>query len=63
MQPKVSAIEHRFITEIKHIFCARHTHLRGKEYLVKYKRCHHKDAVWMKHVHLDHLLELVNKFE
>jgi hypothetical protein len=31
--------------------------------LVKYKGCHHKEAMWMKHVHLDHLPKLVNKFE
>jgi hypothetical protein len=30
---------------------------------VKYKGCHHKEAIWMKLVHLDHLPKMVNKFE
>lgn len=30
---------------------------------MKYKPCHHKEAVWMKPNHLDHLSEMVNKFE
>jgi hypothetical protein len=45
------------------ILHARQTHLKGKEDLVKYKGCHHKEAMWMKLVHLDHLFEMVNKFE
>ncbi len=63
VQPEVSAIEHRLVVKIKDILCARHTRFRGKEYLVKYKGCHHKDVVWMKLDHLDHLLKMVNKFE
>jgi hypothetical protein len=41
----------------------RQTHLRREEYLVKYKGYHHKEIVWMKHAHLDHLLDMVAKFE
>jgi hypothetical protein len=36
---KVDAIGHKLAIEIKNIFCVRQTHLRGKEYLVKYKGC------------------------
>jgi hypothetical protein len=39
------------------------TCLKGKEYLVKYTSCHHKEAIWMKLAHLDHLPEMANKFE
>jgi hypothetical protein len=52
---KVDAIEHKLIVEIKGIFHARQTCLKSKEYLVKYKGCHHKKTVWMKPTHLDHL--------
>jgi hypothetical protein len=52
---KVDAIEHRLIVEIKGILCAKQTCLKGKEYLVQYKGCHHKETVWIKHAHLDHL--------
>jgi hypothetical protein len=45
------------------ILHARQTHLKGKEDLVKYKGCHHKEAMWMKLAYLDHLFEMVNKFE
>jgi hypothetical protein len=45
------------------ILHAKQTHLKGKEDLVKYKGCHHKEAMWMKLAHLDHLFEMVNKFE
>lgn len=41
----------------------RQTHLKGKEYLVKYKGFHHKEDVWMKPIHLNHLPKMVNKFE
>jgi hypothetical protein len=30
---------------------------------MKYKGHHHKEAVWMKLAHLDHLPKMVNKFE
>ncbi len=63
VQLEVSAIEHRLVVKIRNILCIRHTHFRGKEYLMKYKGCHHKDTMWMKLAHLDHLLEMVNKFE
>jgi hypothetical protein len=49
--------------EIEGIFRARQTHLRSNEYLVKYKGCHHKELMWMKIAHLDHLQKMMNKFE
>jgi hypothetical protein len=55
MQLKVDAIEHRLVVEIESIHRARQTSLRSKEYLVKYKGCHHKEATWIKPTHLDHL--------
>jgi hypothetical protein len=55
MRLKIDAIEHRLVVEIKGIHYARKTSLRSKEYLVKYKGCHHKEAMGMKLVHLDHL--------
>jgi hypothetical protein len=63
LQLEVSAIGHRLVIEIKYMLCTRHTHLRGRGYLVKYKGYHHRDAMWMKPTHLDHLIEMVNKFE
>ncbi len=63
MQSKVDAIKHKLAIEIKIILHARQAHLRGKEYLVKYKGYHHKEVIWMKHVQLYHLQEMVNKFE
>jgi hypothetical protein len=45
------------------IFCAKQRCLKGKEYLVKYKGCHHKKAIWMKLAHLDYLFKMVAKFE
>jgi hypothetical protein len=60
---KVDVIEHKPIIEIKGILRARQTHLRSKEYLGKYKGYHHKEAIWMELVQLNHLLEMVNKFE
>jgi hypothetical protein len=59
---KVDTIEHRFATKIEAIFCTRKTRLKSKEYLVKYKGCHHKEVMWMKLIHLDHLPKMV-KFE
>jgi hypothetical protein len=59
----VDAIEPKPIVKIKGIFHARQTHLRGKEYLVKYQGCHRKEAIWMKLVQLDYLPEMINKFE
>jgi hypothetical protein len=38
-------------------------HGQGKEYLVKYKSCHHKEVMWMKLAILDHLTKMVNKFD
>ncbi len=57
------AIEHRLVTEIKSILHVKQTCFRVKEYLVKCKGCHHKEIMWMKPTHLDHLFEMVNKFE
>ncbi len=34
-----------------------------KKCLVKYKGFHHKEAVWMKPINLDHLPKMVNKFK
>jgi hypothetical protein len=59
----VDAIKHRLVIKIEGIFHANQTHLRGKEYLVKYKGCHHKEAMWMKPNHLDNLPKMVNKLE
>jgi hypothetical protein len=55
MSLEVNAIEHRLVVEIEGIHRTRQTSLKGKEYLVKYKGWHHKEAVWMKPTHLDHL--------
>jgi hypothetical protein len=52
---KSDAIEHRLVAKIKGIFHARQTQLKNKEYLVKYKGCHHKEVMQMKLVHLNHL--------
>jgi hypothetical protein len=60
---KVHAIEHRLVAEIKSILHTKQTCLKIEEYLVKCKCCHHKEIMWMKPIHLDHLLEMVNKFE
>jgi hypothetical protein len=37
--------------------------IKGKQYLVKLKGCHPKEATWMKLSHLNHLLEMVENFE
>jgi hypothetical protein len=55
MRLKIDAIEHRLVVEIKGIHYARKTSLKSKEYLMKYKGCHHKESMGMKLVHLDHL--------
>jgi hypothetical protein len=59
----VDTIQYKFVAEIEGIFHMKQTHLRSKEYLVKYKGYHHKEIVWMKPAHLDHLLDMVAKFE
>jgi hypothetical protein len=59
----MDAIEYTLVAKIESILYTKQTHLRSKEYLVKYKGYHHKEAVWMKLVHLDHLLDMVVKFE
>jgi hypothetical protein len=51
------------VAKIKGIFHMKQTCLKSKEYLVKYKDCHHKEVGWMKFDHLDHLPKMVNKFE
>ncbi len=60
---EVDAIEHKLTTEIKGIFCAKQTCLKSKEHLVKYKGFHHKEAILMKLIHLNHFPEMVNEFE
>jgi hypothetical protein len=35
----------------------------GKEYMVKYKGCYHKEVIWMNPANLDHLPKIVNKFQ
>ncbi len=57
------AIEHRLVAEIKKILHTKQTCFRVEEYLVKCKGCHRKEITWMKRTHLDHLFEMVNKFE
>jgi hypothetical protein len=59
----VDAIEHKFVIEIKGIFRGKQTCFRNKECLLKYKGCHHKEAMWMKLTHLDDMLDMVAKFE
>jgi len=54
VQLEVDAIEHRLAVKSKSILHAKQTCLRGKEYLVKYKGCYHKEVMWMKQVHLDY---------
>jgi hypothetical protein len=39
------------------------TRFKGNEYLVKYKGSYHKEVIWMKLAHINHLPEVVNKFE
>jgi hypothetical protein len=58
----VYAIEHKLTIEIKGILCTKQMRLINKEYLVKYKGCHHKEIMWMKPIHLDHLSNIVAKF-
>jgi hypothetical protein len=45
------------------ILIAKQTNRIGKQYLVKWKRCHPKKSKWVKPVHLDHLPKMVEKFE
>jgi hypothetical protein len=40
---EVNAIKHWLVTAIEGILHTRQTCLKGKEYLVKYKGCHHKE--------------------
>jgi hypothetical protein len=63
VQLEIDVVKHRIATKIENIFRARQTRRKGKEYLVKYKSCHHKEAMWMKPIHLDHLPKMINKFE
>jgi hypothetical protein len=59
----MDAIEHRLATKIKGIFHVKQMCLKGKEYLIKYKGCHHNKIVWMKPAHLDCLSNTVAKFK
>jgi hypothetical protein len=63
VRPEIDVVKHRLTTKIENIFHARQTRLKGKEYLLKYKGCHLKEAMWMKPIHLDHLPKMINKFE
>ncbi len=63
MQVDVDAIKQKFVIEIKGILRMKQTRLKNKECLVKYKGCHHKEAMWVKLTHLDHMLDMVAKFE
>jgi hypothetical protein len=56
-------IEHKLATQIEGLLHVRQTCLKDKAYLIKYKGCHHKEVVWMKFAHLDHLSNMVSKFE
>jgi len=60
---KVNAIKHKLVAKIKNILRARQIHLKNKKYLMKYKGYHHKGVMWMKPIHLNHLLGIVNKLE
>jgi hypothetical protein len=42
---------------------ARQTRGIDKQYLVKWKGCHPKKSQWVKLAHLNHLPEMVKKFE
>jgi hypothetical protein len=63
VQLDVDAIELKFVIEIKGILYMKQTCLKNKECLVKCKGCNHKEAIWMKPTHLDHMLDMVAKFE
>ncbi len=59
----IDVVEQMFVNEIKGIIWTRQTHLQSKEYLVKHKGYHPKEVVWVKPSQLDHLLNMVAKFE
>ncbi len=59
----MDTIKYKLVAKIEDIFHTRQTCLRGEEYLVKYKGYHHKEALWMKLTHYDHLLNMVANFE
>jgi hypothetical protein len=63
VQLEINVVKHRLAAKIENIFRARQTCLKCKEYLVKYKGCHQKEAMWMKPIHLYHLPKMINKFE
>lgn len=52
-------MKHMFINEIN----VMQTCLRGKEYRVKHKGYHPKDAIFVKPSHLDHSFDMVTKFK
>jgi len=56
-------MKHMFINEIYDIIQAMQTRLRGKEYQMKYKSYHLKEAILVKPSHLDHSFEMGTKFE
>jgi hypothetical protein len=61
--PRFDLIKHKLTKEAKCILATRHTKCIGKQYLVKWKRCHLKESQWVKLGYLDHLLEMVDKFD
>lgn len=59
----MNVIEHKLATKIKGLLHVKQTCLKDKKYLIKYKGCHHKEVVYMKLAHLNHLSNIVSKFE
>ncbi len=58
-----NTIEHRFAKEVECTMGAKQTRSLGKQYLIKWKWCHLKEAQCVKLDHLDHQLEMPKKFE
>ncbi len=56
-------IEHKLVGEVECILTTKQTRKIGKQYLVKWKGCHPKKFQWVKFAHLNHLPEMVKKFE
>jgi hypothetical protein len=53
----------RLANKIDDIIRIWETCLQDKENLIKHNECHHKEAVWVKPSHLDHLPDMVAKFK
>jgi hypothetical protein len=56
-------MEHRITTKIECILSVKQTQRCGKQYFIKWKGCHPKESQWVSLSHLNHLLEMVEKFE